>query len=447
MILFIRKITYYLYRWATHAAFWGRRRLTRAGLAVLAGLAVVALASTDISMSLAYQAFMLLFCLLAVAWVGTWRFALPFSARRVLPRFGTVGTPVAYRVFLRNQSKKTQAGLLLLEELADSRPGFEEFVAIQVADERALRSFSLSRKRPSLSFGVLRVPEAPVPTVTPGGEVEVKLEFTPLKRGPIRFEKLTVARPDPLGLMKAGVRQSLPQTLLVLPKRYPLPPIALPGLMKYQPGGVAMASSVGESEEFIGVRDYRPGDPLRHIHWRSWARHGQPIVREFEDEFFVRHALVLDTFLEVPHSEVFEEAVSIAASFACTVVTQESLLDLLFVGAEAYCFTSGRGLAHREQMLEILAGVKVCRTQPFALLEDLVLRHSGDVSGVICVLLAWDEARQTFVRKLRELGVPLVVLVVREAGGPPLHPGPMRDAPSQFHVLLTGAIEEGLASL
>ena len=49
--------------------------------------------------------------------------------------------------------------------------------------------------------------------------------------------------------------------------------------------------------------------------------------------FSCGHALVLDTFTDEPHSEIFEEAVSVAASFACTVLTQESLLDLLFVGA------------------------------------------------------------------------------------------------------------------
>ena len=51
-------------------------------------------------------------------------------------------------------------------------------------------------------------------------------------------------------------------------------------------------------------------------------------------------------------------AVSVAASFACTVLTQESLLDLLFVGPQSYCFTAGRGLAQADQMLEILAAVR-----------------------------------------------------------------------------------------
>ena len=55
----------------------------------------------------------------------------------------------------------------------------------------------------------------------------------------------------------------------------------------------------------------------------------------------------------------------VAASFACTC-NAESLLDLLFVGTEAYCFTAGRGLGHTEQMLEVLASVQVCREKSFA---------------------------------------------------------------------------------
>ncbi len=181
-----------------------------------------------------------------------------------------------------------------------------------------------------------------------------------MRRGVVQLASVTIARPDPLGIYRALRKQPLPQSVVVLPKRYALPPIALPGGMKYQQGGVAMAAHIGQSEEFVSLREYRRGDPPRHIHWRSWAKAGKPIVKEFEDEFFVRHALVLDTFTPRPHSDVFEEAVSVAASFACTVLTQESLLDLLFVGPEAYCFTAGRGLAHADQMLEILASVQPC---------------------------------------------------------------------------------------
>ncbi len=243
------------------------------------------------------------------------------------------------------------------------------------------------------------------------------MELVPLRRGILRFTGVTVARPDPLGLFRSFSKVAAPQTVLILPKRYPLPPIALPGAMKYQEGGVALAANVGRSEEFVALRDYRHGDPLRHIHWRSWAKTGKPIVKEFEDEFFVRHALVLDTFTDEPHSEVLEEAVSVAASFACTVLTQESLLDLLFVGNQSYCFTAGRGLGQADQMLEILASVQNCADKKFDALEHLVLNHISVVSGCICVLQRWDEARRKFVEKLHALGVPVLVLVVVRPGG------------------------------
>src|SRR5688572_3988237 len=132
---------------------------------------------------------------------------------------------------------------------------------------------------------------------------------------------------------------------------------------------------------------------MRRIHWRSWAKAGRPVVKEFQDEFFVRHALILDTFIEPDNTAAFEEAVSVAASFACTIDTQESLLDLLFIGPQAFCFTIGRGVAHTDQMLEILASVAPSPEKPFTALDQLVVEHASSVSGCICVFLKWDESR------------------------------------------------------
>src|SRR5205823_13249851 len=99
---------------------------------------------------------------------------------------------------------------------------------------------------------------------------------------------------------------------------------------------------------------------------------------EYQDEFFVRHALVLDTFTDEPGGERFEDAVSVAASIACAVQTQDSLLDLLSVGPETYCFTAGRGFSDTERLLEVLAGVRVSRDKPFRTLHHAVAQgHDG----------------------------------------------------------------------
>ena len=393
-------ILYAGYRVITSLRDWARRRFTRLGLSVLGALMVATVLSIDIESTVAYQALPLLLSLLLAGVVFSRFFRARFSVNRRLPHVATAGRPFGYRVSVKNLSPKIQSGLTLLEEVAEPKPAFRDWQAVQLAEAKRARSFRFSERRRTSPFKVATVKEAAVPSLRPNQESEVRVELTPHRRGILRFRGATLARPDPLGLCLAFAQVPLPQTVIVLPKRYPLPSIALPGTMRYQQGGVALAASVGQSEEFVALRDYRRGDPLRHIHWRSWAKTGKPIVKEFEDEFFVRHALVLDTFTDQPHSEVFEEAVSVAASFACTVPTQESLLDLLFVGPQAYCFTAGRGLAHADQMLEILASVRACQDKPFESLEHLVLGHVSVVSGCICVLLAWDAERQRLVEKL-----------------------------------------------
>jgi hypothetical protein len=135
----------------------------------------------------------------------------------------------------------------------------------------------------------------------------------------------------------------------------------------------------------------------------------------------------------------------VAASFACTVLTQESLLDLLFVGAESYCFTAGRGLGDADRMLEILASVQPCGNRPFSMLENLVVKHAAAVSGCICIFIGWNEARQNFVKKLRALGVPIKIFVVTEFGAEKPEAGAMRDEPENFHVLESGKLERQLA--
>ena len=148
------------------------------------------------------------------------------------------------------------------------------------------------------------------------------------------------------------------------------------------------------------------------------------------------------------YGEAFEEAVSVAASFASSIQTQDSLLDLMFVGTQAYCFTSGRGIAHTDKMLEILASVRSCVDKPFGILPPLVFERANLLSGCICILLAWDEERRSFIRKLETMGFPVIVLVVTEQ---PISHSSIKDSndwrPERFINLQPGEIEEGLAQL
>lgn len=435
------------YRVSWRLGYWVRRKFTVPGLAMLGAMMLAGLMGIDTENTVAYQAFTLLFFLLASALVFSGMFRARFTASRRLPRFGTAGEKFEYRIVVRNLGRANQGGLTVMENLVNPVPSFQDWQSMQMAEER--RSFRLIEDRRASPFKLAAFHEARLPAIPPGGESDASMSITPLRRGVLRFAGVTVARTDPLGLLRALTRVPIPQqTVLVLPRRFALPPIPLPGTVKYHERGVALASSVGQSDEFVSLRDYRRGDPLRHIHWRSWAKAGKPIVKEFEDEFFVRHALVLDTFSDDPHGDVFEDAVSLAASFASSITSQESLLDLLFVGREAYCFTAGRGVAHADQLLEVLASVRVCREFGFSSLENLVLEHLAVVSGCVCVLQSWNDERRQLVKKLKAVGVPVRVFVIVAEGEPSdLEPGPMLDEPDRFHVLTAGRLAEGLARL
>jgi uncharacterized protein (DUF58 family) len=352
-------------------------------------------------------------------------------------------------------------GLQVFDGLADLRLTFEEFAALA----RPTRGRPSFRSDPALDRRRVRpIQTVNLPVLPPRGMADVEVELVPLRRGVLHFNSVALARPDPFVLFRSFSCVKRPGALTILPKRYALPPFALPGSQQYQHGGVALAASIGESEEFVSLRDYRPGDPMRRIHWRSWAKAGRPIVKEFQDEFFVRHALILDTFIggtaraasgsprsarrttsRVASDAAFEEAVSVAASFACTIDTQESLLDLLFIGPEAFCFTIGRGVAHADQMMEILASVQPTPNGSFAALEQLVIEHAESVSGCICIFLEWDDARRELVRKLSALGVPAMVLVIRDKSAP----GFERRAsdPESLHMLGVGNIAADLAKI
>lgn len=446
-----RRALYRSFRLVHVVEIWIGRRFTRAGRLALAALGAAAVVGIDTNRTVAYQAFTFLAALLLVAMASSLFFRGRFAVQRVLPRFGTAGEPLAYRVMVENRTDRLQAGLVLMEGLADPRPTFEEFMRAREPGEERRNWFDRTVGYPRWMWLLSQnqraaPPEQPLPSLTPRGRVDVSPEIVPTRRGHLRFTVATIARPDAFGLYKACATAPAPASVLILPKRHPIPRVPLPGTRKYQRGGIALATSVGDSEEFAALRDYRPGDPLRRIHWKSWARLGKPIVKEYQDEFFVRHALVLDTFSRAEHSPQFEEAVSVAASFACAIETQESLLDLLFVGPEAYSFTAGRGLAHTERMLEILACVAACTTSPFTALRRLVLDRHAALSGAICVLLGWDEERQGLIRDLEARGVPTLALVVGDGTAE----GPTAEgtrASAGVHHLQVGRIAEGLARL
>lgn len=427
-----------------------RSRFSPPGLFVLVCIGVSAAVGLDTNQTVAYRIFAFLFCLMTVSLAFTLRFRTDISVRRDLPRYATVGEPLTYRITVENNGSRPLADLLLTEIPSPGLPSLEEFIHTREPGWETRNRFDraigyprwLHLIRQNQRFTVKTVP---LPVLPAYGRGELQMTLTPFRRGVMRLPGIAISRPDPFGLVKALVRLPCPQSVTVLPGRYPLPPVPMPGARRYQSGGVAMASSVGDAEEFVSLREYRPGDPLRRIHWKSWAKVGQPVVKEYQDEFFVRHALILDTFRESGNPDSFEAAVSLAASFVLAVQTRDSLLDLMFVGLEAYCFTAGRGVGHAEKMLEILASVTACPDSSFSELTPVVVDRAPLMAGIVLILLDWDPDRRAFVQRLRAMGLSVMVIVVTSRFDENVFdPGPLADTPDRFKVVATERMETDL---
>jgi uncharacterized protein (DUF58 family) len=136
-------------------------------------------------------------------------------------------------------------------------------------------------------------------------------------RGKYLIGPLTLRVSDPFGLVELTRSFKTQDTLLVTPEVYPLPYARLSG--EWAATGQSRPRAVtADGEEDITVREYRDGDDLRRVHWRSSARRGELMVRREEQPWQSRATLFLDT-RRIGHrgsgpASSFEWAVSATAS-------------------------------------------------------------------------------------------------------------------------------------
>lgn len=450
----MRRLLFHNFYLAYRLDRWLRVRFTPAGRLALGALIAAGVFGVNTRATLAYQTFALTVGLLVMAMIGAPLFRARFSVERRLPPYATVGEPAAYTLVVRNRGAGRQIGLTLAERLHHAPPTVEEFFRLREPEDGARNWFDrhvgyphwagLMRRRRGARTAALALPDLP-----PGEPVMVEGSVTPVRRGRVTLDGLWLLRTDPLGLFNALQVVGGRDHLLVLPRRYPVTWVELVGTSRDRPGGMSKASSIGGTDEFASLREYRPGDALRHIDWKGWARLGEPIVKEFHEQCFVRQALVLDTFLPSSGTRAqFETAVSLAASFACAAPTGQGALDLLLVGTEPVQVSSGPGLGSIDSLLEALACAEPARTGDVEALCEAVLELSGELSACVCVFCDWDTPRRELVARLRGLGLPLLVLVARpDDRVDDVQPGPMADQPGRFRAVRPDRIEQDLGPL
>jgi uncharacterized protein (DUF58 family) len=315
--------------------------------------------------------------LLGAAYVGRSRYKLACS-RSLDPHRAPVGA--SSRVVLRLQNlSRLPTGTLLLEDRLPYALG----------------------SRPRVVLERLGAHQASSVAYTVRADVRGRYEVGPL----------VVRMTDPFGLCELS--RAFPSTdhLTVIPQVDPRPAIRLPG--EYAGSGESRSRSVAvHGEDDAATREYRRGDDLRRVHWKSTARTGELMVRREEQPWESRATVVLDTRGFAHRGDgptaSFEFAVSAAASVA--VHLRQAGYKLRLVTGSGVDLDAGEG-AGEGLLLDHLAEVRLDkRTEVTALVQRVRQRSDGGL--IIALLGSLDTAEAEVLAGLRGNGATCVAFLL-----------------------------------
>lgn len=162
----------------------------------------------------------------------------------------------------------------------------------------------------------------------PGADHEELFAIPTSRRAVIVAGPAVSVRGDQLGLLRRALRWTDPVELFVHPVTTPLAPSAA-GLIRDLEGETTK-TIVNSDISFHALRQYQPGDPLRNVHWRTTARTGQLMVRQFEETRRSQLTIVFDDArAHWATDDEFELGVSVMASLAAQVLRDGNRLSVV----------------------------------------------------------------------------------------------------------------------
>ena len=239
-------------------------RITFSGLLCVGVVLLVGLAALNNEANLLFLLFGISAGVLVFSALAPVFMVRKVEVERVAPMAVVAGQPFTLSYMVRNRRRWLRAWSLLVGEVPPAR----------------------QPARFSLGF---------IPAIDPGDQRRLELAALCPARGRVLLERVRVLSRFPFGLFACSVDLDLPGELIV----YPAVGRLRRDLWRERraadsPDSHSLRRHSPENEEFYGVREYRPGDNLRWIHWRRSARMGELIVRESTPARTQQLTIVLD---------------------------------------------------------------------------------------------------------------------------------------------------------
>lgn len=331
--------------------------------------------------------------LLTAWWVGRARYRLSL-VRTVSPQLVAAGQPATVELTVANESR-TPTGVLLLEErlpyVLGTRPRF------------VLEGLGSGWRRHAT--------------------YQVRSEL----RGQFDVGPMTVRVTDPFGLVELGRTFHATSRLTVTPRTTRLPSIPLGGAWTGSGDNRPRAFATGSAED-VTVREYRRGDDLRRVHWRSSARTGELMVRREEQPWQSRATVFLDNRATSHRGQgaasSLEGAVSAAASIAVHLSHHGYTVRLVTASGDSR-ETEWHSHTADASTIPLLEALAVVQLTPSPAPDTQWLAEPGHGGLTIGVFGALAETDSPFLRRLQHhASSSLAIALDVDAWAPHLPPQP-----------------------
>lgn len=307
--------------------------------------------------------------LLAALWIGRSRYRLALT-RTVSPQLVAAGQSARVQLTLTNEAR-TPTGVLLLED--------------------------------HLPYVLGTRPRFVLEGIGHGWRRHVTYQVRSDVRGQFEIGPMSVRVTDPFGLIELGRAFHTTAPLTVTPRTVALPGIPLGGAWTGSGDNRPRAFAIGSAED-VTVREYRRGDDLRRVHWRSSARVGELMVRREEQPWQSRATVFLDNRL-ISHrgqgvASSLEAAVSAAASVAVHLSQRGYAVRLVTASGEEQgtAWHSRSAAVNTAPLLEALAVVQIEHSPR---LDTAWLAEPGHGGLLIAVLGGVTDNDGRFLKRLQ----------------------------------------------
>ncbi len=222
-----------------------------------------------------------------------------------------------------------------------------------------------------------------VPRLAAGAAHEELFAIPTSQRGVLAVGPVSVLRGDPLGLFERTHDRRQAVDLFVHPRTTPLDGLSLGHLRDLE--GLPVQQLERDDVSFHALREYQPGDDLRHVHWKSTARTGDVMVRQYEQTRRSHFVVGLSTHPdEYRDPDEFELAISAAGSVGLRALRDSRVLDAR-VQQRVLRADTGR------RYLDALAGLEPSRPRDGGIVQLAGALATGTPDAAVAVLVSGSQ--------------------------------------------------------